>query len=368
MATTNSSPQSIHNDMLNLGSKFISGTPGGKNAVYMRDGHYVVAHPSGQGFVDVGDGSVKTMPNNSGTLVIPKKTQMPLDPMKQVGYNGQLAPITENFSKGGMKLPKYSNGDVYGPETNPNEFTPMQPIQYATTNSNQLVTPYGQDKSLMGTQGIQGDPYNTMSNGMPKPSETTPQGSAPNWSNMATQAALSLMQNAGNIYDLKRGNKSEVTHYDRAQASLMDPSADLQYNKTVFRNALGDVKNASGGNAATYLNNRKDLAINQELTNSRISQQYANQNAQIKNQNSQFNTNVGMNEVNANDQNRAASRNLQGNAINNIGQNAYGQVNGSMRDQKANQRDQQMLAIIAQKYPQAMNDPAFKALFSTYSK
>jgi hypothetical protein len=338
MATTNSSPQSIHNDMLNLGSKFISGTPGGKNAIYMRDGHYVVAHPSGQGFVDVGDGSVKTMPNNSGTLVIPKKTQMPLDPMKQVGYNGQLAPITESFSRGGIK--KYPNGGTEGVDPN-----------------NLLQTLPETDPSAEFSASLK-----------PTTGTIQPSSTALNWGNIATQAGLALMQNAGNIYDLKRGNKSEVTHYERAQASLMDPSADLQYNKTVFRNALGDVKNASGGNAATYLNNRKDLAINQELTNSRISQQYANQNAQIKNQNSQFNANIGMNEVNANDQNRAASRNLQGNAINNIGQNAYGQVSGNMRDQKMTARDQQLLNIIASRYPQGTNDPQFKAYLASLGK
>ena len=185
--------------------------------------------------------------------------------------------------------------------------------------------------------------------------QPTPQGQGPNWGKMAGQVGMGLMQNVGNIYDINRGRKTETTTYDRATPNLVDPSAEIRYNEMVGAGAREDIRNASVGNSSTYLQNRKDLAINQMMTNARIRQAAANQNAAIKNQTGQFNTNISMRENDANAMNRATGRNLVGSGVSGIGQNIMSQS----KDYNMGQRDEDLLGLISQQYPQAMRNPAF---------
>lgn len=270
----------------------------------------------------------------------------------QVNYNGNKSGTTgqrDMYRYGGLK--KFGNGDVYyGPGLPQADNMPM--YKYSTPEPTELKGP----------QGLQGDPYGS---GVPGAQVSNPEG-GPNWGNIAMQVGNGLMQNAGNLYDLKRGRKADVENYDRAHASLLDPTADLDYNRRVYKGTVKDIGNASVGNSSTYLNNRTKAASDQMLNNSRISTQYGNMNAQIKNQNSQFNTNISMQEKIANSQNQAQARNLTGNALNNIGQNAYKQSTGVQKDNKLESRDSEILSIIAKKYPQFMNDPAMVEYMKKY--
>ena len=176
------------------------------------------------------------------------------------------------------------------------------------------------------------------------------------WGNIAKQIGMGVAQNAGNIYDLSRANKVETTKFDRMTPSLLDPTAALNYNMVMGRKLNEDIRNSSGGNASNYIQNRKDAAVNQMMSNSQIRQNYANQNAGINNQAGMFNTGIANQEITANEQNRAASRNIKGNAYSNIGQNIMGQY----KDSKLENRDEDMLNIIEQQYPEARYNPALK--------
>jgi len=85
----------------------------------------------------------------------------------------------------------------------------------------------------------------------------------------------------------------------------------------------------------------------------RIRQQYANTNAEIQNRANQYNTQLAMQEVIANAQNRARTRSGKGEAIAGIGQN----VSQQMLDSKKGKMDEKTLAM----YQSYFNNPQFKA-------
>lgn len=184
----------------------------------------------------------------------------------------------------------------------------------------------------------------------PTPDSSSTSNNIP-WGNIAKQIGLGAANNMGNIYDLNRAKDTEVTKFERATPSLLDPTAALQYNDMQGRRYAEELKNSSVGNSSTYIQNRKDAAINQMMSNAQIRQNYANQNAGIKNNMSMFNTGIGNQEVIANEQNRAAGRNIKSNAYANIGQNIMGQY----KDIKLDNRDQDVLNmfrfIYGQMYP-----------------
>lgn len=185
-------------------------------------------------------------------------------------------------------------------------------------------------------------------------------GGSPNWAGIATQIGLGLANNVGNIYDLSRANKVENTKFDRMTPSNLDPTAALNYNMVQGRKLNEDIRNASGGNASNYIQNRKDAAINQMMSNAQIRQSYANQNAGINNQAGMFNTGIANQEVVANEQNRAASRNLKSQAYSNIGQNIMGQYG----DYKKGEMDQQKINMLGQYY----SDPNFQKMVEEYKR
>ena len=188
---------------------------------------------------------------------------------------------------------------------------------------------------------------------------STSGGTSPSpWANIAKQVGMGLVQNAGNIYDLKRANEVEQTTYNRMKPSLLDPTAALRYNDMQGRRLEQDLRNSSAGRSSTYIQNRKDASINQMMTNDQIRQQYANQNAQIQNQAGYYNAQVGDREFDANAMNRATSRNIKGNAYSNIGQNIMGQYT----DTKRSNVDHDKIQLLSKYY----NDPTFQKLVQDY--
>jgi len=111
---------------------------------------------------------------------------------------------------------------------------------------------------------------------------------------------------------------------------------------------------------------------NQMLTNNRIRQDYANQNAGIKNQAAYYNAGIGDRETIANLANQAQSRNLKSSAYTNIGQNIMGQYR-DVQAQKANEKYNQSMAnsqdeylkIILAKYPEIGKDPELAKMYSS---
>lgn len=182
--------------------------------------------------------------------------------------------------------------------------------------------------------------------------------------NIAKQIGLGLAQNAGNIYDLKNASKVQKEVYNRVTPTLLDPTAALKYNDQQFKVGANAIKQASVGNSSVFIQNRKDLAINQMLTNARILQDYNNQNANITNQANYYNAGVGDNQTIANIQNLARSQDLKSNAYRNIGKNVIGQYD----DIQAENRDKDLLGIISEQYPDSRRNPALAKYYQKYGK
>lgn len=182
----------------------------------------------------------------------------------------------------------------------------------------------------------------------------------PNWGQIATQFGVGLASNIGNLYDLKRASEVEDTKYNRVRAEQLDPTATLQYNKMMNRKLAEDIKNSSVGNSSTYLQSRKDAAINQALTDARIRESFENQNANLRTNAQMYNAQVGDREFDANAANRATSRNIKSSAYSNIGQNVMGQ----RKDFLMSKNDQDRINILGQYY----NDPEFQKMLSSYQK
>ena len=344
-----------------------------KYPVYMKDNKYLIRNDAGTGYVSAGDvNTLKYLGQDTSTLnsasfgkqtapIAPtnqfSNEATPIAPPKQpmsfgsnMNFNpntnqytnsvtgANITPIVEQYSNGGMK--RYDEGGLKTEEE-------IDPSEEFRRSINGLKT----QPEIDPTQGFI-DMQNRRGSLNTQP---TPQGQGPNWGKMAGQVGMGLMQNVGNIYDINRGRKTETTSYDRATPNLVDPSAEIRYNEMVGAGAREDIRNASVGNSSTYLQNRKDLAINQMMTNARIRQAAANQNAAIKNQTGQFNTNISMRENDANAMNRATGRNLVGSGVSGIGQNIMSQS----KDYNMGQRDEDLLGLISQQYPQAMRNPAF---------
>lgn len=170
------------------------------------------------------------------------------------------------------------------------------------------------------------------------------------WNMLATQGALGIANNIGNIYDLERANKVENTTYNRVAPNYIN--ADFTPNANQYRDAKGAAREFSGGNASTALaamqsarQQKRDMDTNTRITAD-------NMNAEIGNRANYYNAGIGDRETETNMMNRAASRNIKSNAYANIGQNIMGQYG----DYQKGQRDQQMLKIL----PEMYNDPKFK--------
>lgn len=247
-----------------------------------------------------------------------------------------------NHAMGGIQ--KYEGGG-YGPNLKP-ENLPM-----INTPMNTTPMDYGQGMELRGNTDIQPIPQSL-------PTSMNGEGTGgPNWSNIATQGALALGQNIGNIYDLSRANKVEDTTYNRVTPSTLSSAADLATNRRMYADSKTAAIGGSGGSGNAYLQlaaagrqNKRDMDLD---TNTR----YGNANAQILNQGQYYNAGIGDKEFDANAANRAQSRNIKGNAYSNIGQNIMGQYG----DYKQGERDKSVVEMYGNIYEGAQYSPAYQA-------
>lgn len=290
-------------------------------------------------------------------------------------------PKSNTFENGGKMLPKfYTGGESEDDQLGyvPNNQIDKMRMQQAM-NGKPVYTPNIQESSYNPNvlpwdrkndsgQGPNGksEQYNNSNNYIVNKEvpETQTDSNNFDWGKLGTQVGLGIANNAGSIYDLVRSNKPEVTKFQRANASLLDPTAALRDATDQTRRAEYNVRNASSGNAGTYLSNRVGLTAQNIVNKDRIRQEYANANAGILNQNSQFNTGIANQEYVANEQNRAQTRNIKGQALANIGSNVVSQY----RDNKAQQYDQTTLDNMSEFYNALKNDPYAKARWEKIKK
>lgn len=179
-----------------------------------------------------------------------------------------------------------------------------------------------------------------------------PESDKINWGDVAGNVGNFAAQNAGNIYDLMRKN-APLTSYERAKASYLDSSAAMRAADQENRRAEWGVRNASGGNAGTYLSNRVALGTQNTMNKAQIAQQYANANAGIGNQNAQFNAEIAYREREARDKDAAMKQNINSMAIHNIG-SSFGK---STKSGKQDEMDQDTLDL----YKEYYKNPEFRA-------
>ena len=293
------------------------------------------------------------------------------------------------FKYGGKMLPKFdlggkmvngtwvpNNYDIITAHNATNSYKPGTIGYYDSMNSpdkpsnDSLQSSYGPDvlpwnrsndsgnsaayDNTVNPQQFQEVTSNSKSN-IGSPKVTDPNSNKFDWKGLA-QTGQSLgnfaMQNAGNIYDLTR-KQDPLQKYDRAKASFLDPSSAIRDALAQTRRAEYNVRGASGGNAGTYLSNR--VALNAQNTENlaRIHQNYQNANAQISNQNSQFNTEIAYREAEAQAKDRAMRQNVNSQAIHSMASN-FGKAS---KASKENSMDQKELDMFMYRYK---NEPGFK--------
>jgi hypothetical protein len=288
-----------------------------------------------------GGGNILTFPNGDTQIVAPKKVH---------AYGG--------------KMPKYSlagTTPIIMQDNGAPSIVPTSPdgSMANTESSFKLDSNAIGDKdnnfqwNYVNGKYIQPDSHTSYNLKVPKKPKG-PEKPPFNWKDTLSQVANFAAQNAGNIYNLSRYNKPEIETYERAKASYLDNTAAMRDAEQEARRDEYAVRGASGGNAGTYLANRVGLNTAKVMNKDRIRQQYANANAQIGNQNAQFNTDIAMREVIANAQNRARNRSGKGEAIGDIGQN-FGVAS---KAGKQGEMDQKTLALIMKYY----NTPEFQKM------
>jgi len=262
----------------------------------------------------------------------------------------------ENYKK--VNVGTFANGGVNDPEDDlmiPKQaYNPYNGLMNAPVYNPSM---YGTgkydpaDMELRGNPQIQNVPQYQPDN---IPSNNS---NKPNWKNIATQAGLFAAQNAGSIYDLVNRQKPEVTKYDRITASTLDPTAAIRDVDSETKRATYNVRDASGGNAGSYISNRVALATQNALSKDRVRQEYGNINAQILNRVASENAQISREETERNKMARANARSTTQSAIGSIGSNTVGQY----RDAKASKYDQQSLDNLSALYSALEKDPQLKA-------
>lgn len=263
-------------------------------------------------------------------------------------FGGGFVPPTEDDTYG-MEAPQYtsSNGTNYYASQN-----------NSGINSNELAIEASRQGIYDFENSNRGGSNMTTYDNSPSPTNSnTGNRDYSSYINAGAQIGSFAASNIGNFYDLKRAKKVDKESYNRVTPAYLDPSAALSYNNTAFRKGAADVRNAAVGNSATYIQNRKDLAINQMLANARIRSDYDNRNNEIGNQAKYYNAGIGDKETIANMMNQAQARNIKSSAYSNLGYNAGQAITGSVKDYNMQQRDKEYLRILAAKYPEIMKDP-----------
>ncbi len=180
------------------------------------------------------------------------------------------------------------------------------------------------------------------------------------WGNAISNASNFIGQNAGNIYDLTRKNEPLET-YERASAKYLDPTAAERDAEAEARRTAFGLANASGGQAGKYLANRVALNAQNVINKDRIRKEYANANAQIGNQNAQFNAEIAYREAVARAANAAMKENVKSNAMHNISSNFGKMTKSNAQDMMQNKEYE----LYAERYK---NEPAFRAMLDRLFK
>lgn len=280
---------------------------------------------------------------------------------------------SSSFKYGGIQ--QFKKGGVKG-----NTYTPR--VQDAN-DSEDIVVPGTRPASKDFTDVLAPDQYNTFGKPLdnweaarlnksawdadymnnpsaPNPNVTNPDSKNFDWKGLATQSAYFAANNAGNIYDLARANKTETRKYNRATENLVTPNfrdADQKY--LYMKNAL---KGASLG-ASGYLANLQQSHVNHVLNKAQIQQAADNTNAGIKNQVSQYNTGIANEEILANAKIRANARNIKQSAIASIGSNSANQMN----DVRNTEMDKKKMDGLIKMYPSLSKDPKMLEYFMSFN-
>lgn len=260
-----------------------------------------------------------------------------------------------SFAMGG-KFPKYENGDK----------TPEQMIPINIPNPYQAEPSFPNfNPSLYGTG--QYDPSNMELRGNPQIQDNTSLNQtnemSPNWFNrnkdMLYQTGFGLAQNAGQLaYLADQGKKYDTQQFYEYSPSLLDPSAALTDAEKQSRLTALNIRDASGGNAGTYLSNRTALNAQNVINKDRIRQQYANTNAQITNQGKQYNiaNKMSVDDINARNKGQALINYYS--TLGSVGTN----VAQGMKDNRAYNMDKEAIGML----PAMFDNPAYKKYIDEY--
>lgn len=282
-------------------------------------------------------------------------------PVNNVGENSNINNLitNEDYNKFRQHSLKMTNSQIVGPtdeERNIGKITDKDNISLANAGRKQAANKMsGESQYLPDNNNVRNNPINAS---IAKGVQREPSPNKINWSNVGTNVAMGLANNAGNIADLGRYSKSEVEKYQRMVASLVDSSAAMRDAEQEARRAEPGIKNASAGSTNIYLANRIGLNASNIMNKDRLRQQYANINAGINNSTAQYNNELSRQEVIANAQNRAATRSGKNADIDRIGYNVANQ----MMDNKKGGMDQKTLALLMKYY----DTPEFKKLMKDY--
>ena len=201
------------------------------------------------------------------------------------------------------------------------------------------------------------------------PSTTsTPQGDTGFKINNQTKDALgygvgAIAQNLGNLTYLgQQGKKYNTQQEYQYNPSLLSDKEALRQADTEGRVAAQNIASASGGNAGSYLSNRVALGSGLTKAKAGIMEDFANKNAQIKNQGQQFNiqNKYMVDDVNA--RNKGAALNNYYTALNSVGQGAA----GAYKDYNTTQNERKKIGMLPQIYDVYKNNPQLAELLKSW--
>ena len=283
-------------------------------------------------------------------------------PVNNVGENSNINNLitNEDYNKFRQHSLKMTNSQIVGPtdeERNIGKITDKDNISLANAGRKQAANKMsGESQYLPDNNNVRNNPINAS---IAKGVQREPSPNNFDWQNAISQGANFLGQNAGNIYDLTRKNEPLET-YERAKANYLNDTAAMRDAEQEARRAEVGIKNASAGNAGTYLANRIGLNTSNIMNKDRIRQAYANANAEIGNKNAQFNAEIARSEAIARAANAAAKQNVNSQAIHSIGSN-FGKMTKS---NKEDAMDQNELAMFQWRY---QNEPGFRDHVNKFS-
>lgn len=294
-------------------------------------------------------------------VTLPQQQEQPQ--MRNGGYipkyeNGALTPMTAEDPE--LRQGLYSGNDyMFNTQDRPTPFyqTPMDQMQMRGTPDlgNQPGTP-----DQIAPNYNPGSPY------------TSNQRPNLDWRNIGEGAFNNVAQNAGNIYDLYKsrfGTKYDRENYGQLTPSYVSPKTvdDRESLRDSDREATasrGNLRNMVGGNAGAYMANLSANQTANTLSKAKIREGINNTNTSIlntadatdtdiKNQFAQYNKNLKISEMTANEQNKARSEDMAAHAVRDIGSKSA----SAYKDYKDNEMNTKEMNLINQYFPNYKFDP-----------